>query len=74
MQRLTLRRGELGSHMRQFMQRFDLLVDAVRGGAGVRRPAGGHVPMTPEAMLGWTPFSLPVQPHAAAGVHRSRAG
>jgi aspartyl-tRNA(Asn)/glutamyl-tRNA(Gln) amidotransferase subunit A len=58
-QRLTLRRGDLGSHMRQFMQRFDLLVTpSVAVPAFDARPAGS-VPLTPEAMLGWTPFSYP---------------
>jgi aspartyl-tRNA(Asn)/glutamyl-tRNA(Gln) amidotransferase subunit A len=56
---LTMRRGALGSHMRQFMQRFDLLVTpAVAVPAFEARPAG-HTPMSPEAMLGWTPFSYP---------------
>jgi aspartyl-tRNA(Asn)/glutamyl-tRNA(Gln) amidotransferase subunit A len=58
-QRLHLRRGELGSHMRQFMQRHDLLLTpAVAVPAFEARPAG-HTPMTPETMLGWTPFSYP---------------
>ena len=58
-QQLNLRRGALGSHMRQFMQRFDLLLTpAVAVPAFEARPAG-QVPMTPEAMLGWTPFSYP---------------
>ncbi len=58
-QRLHLRRGALGSHMRQFMQRFDLLVTpSVAVPAFVARPAG-HSPMNPAAMLGWTPFSYP---------------
>ena len=57
--RLHLRRGELGSHMRRFMQRFDLLVTpAVAVPAFDARPAG-HTPMDPAAMLGWTPFSYP---------------
>ncbi|MDQ2926963.1 MAG: amidase [Pseudomonadota bacterium] len=57
--RLNLRRGELGSHMRRFMQRFDLLVTpAVAVPAFDARPAG-HSPMDPVAMLGWTPFSYP---------------
>jgi aspartyl-tRNA(Asn)/glutamyl-tRNA(Gln) amidotransferase subunit A len=57
--RLNLRRGALGSQMRQFMQRFDLLVTpAVAVPAFDARPAG-HSPLTPEAMLGWTPFSYP---------------
>jgi aspartyl-tRNA(Asn)/glutamyl-tRNA(Gln) amidotransferase subunit A len=58
-QRLVLRRGDLGSMMRQFMQRFDLLVTpSVAVPAFAARPAG-TVPLTPEAMLGWTPFSYP---------------
>lgn len=58
-QQLNLKRGALGSHMRQFMQRFDLLVTpAVSVPAFDAKPAG-HTPMDPEAMLGWTPFSYP---------------
>lgn len=58
-QRLNLRRGELGSLMRRFMERFDLLVTpSVAVPAFEARPAG-HTPLTPEAMLGWTPFSYP---------------
>jgi aspartyl-tRNA(Asn)/glutamyl-tRNA(Gln) amidotransferase subunit A len=57
--RLTLARGALGAHMRQFMQRFDLLVTpAVAVPAFDARPPAS-VPMTPESMLGWTPFSYP---------------
>jgi aspartyl-tRNA(Asn)/glutamyl-tRNA(Gln) amidotransferase subunit A len=58
-QQLNQRRGVLGSHMRQFMQRFDLLVTpAVSIPAFEARPAGS-APMNPESMLGWTPFSYP---------------
>ena len=58
-QRLALRRGELGSRMRQFMQRWDLLATpAVAVPAFDARPAG-HSPLNSEAMLGWTPFSYP---------------
>ena len=58
-QRLQLRRGALGALMRQFMQRFDLLVTpSVAVPAFDARPPG-QVAMTPEAMLGWTPFSYP---------------
>ena len=57
--RLNLRRGELGSQMRQFMTRHDLLVTpSVSVPAFEARPAG-HRPMNPAAMLGWTPFSYP---------------
>ncbi len=58
-QRLNLRRGALGSSMRQFMQRFDLLVTpTVAVPAFDARPAGLD-PLDPAAMLGWTPFSYP---------------
>jgi len=58
-QRLNLRRGALGSQMRQFMQQVDLLVTpSVAVPAFEARPAGA-VPLTPESMLGWTPFSYP---------------
>ena len=58
-QRLHLRRGALGSHLRQFMQRFDLLITpTVAVPAFEARPAG-HTPISAEAMLGWTPFSYP---------------
>ncbi len=53
------RRGELGSQMRQFMERFDLLVTpSVAVPAFEARPAG-HTPLDPVSMLGWTPFSYP---------------
>ena len=58
-QRLHLRRGELGTSMRQFMTRFDLIATpTVAVPAFEARPAG-HSPMEPHAMLGWTPFSYP---------------
>ena len=58
-QRLVLRRGDLGSMMRQFMQRYDLIVTpSVAVPAFEAKPAG-HAPFDPEVMLGWTPFSYP---------------
>jgi aspartyl-tRNA(Asn)/glutamyl-tRNA(Gln) amidotransferase subunit A len=64
-QKLNTRRGALGSHMRQWMrsaanpQGFDLLVTpAVSIPAFDAKPAG-QMTMTPEALLGWTPFSYP---------------
>jgi aspartyl-tRNA(Asn)/glutamyl-tRNA(Gln) amidotransferase subunit A len=64
-QQLHLRRGALGSQMRQWMKSpsnptgYDLLITpAVSIPAFDAQPAG-HCPMTPEAMLGWTPFSYP---------------
>ena len=57
--RLTLRRMNLGSHMRVFMQRYDLLVTpAVAIPAFDAKPAG-HQTLTLETFLGWTPFSYP---------------
>ena len=58
-QRLNLRRGALGSHMRQFMQRFDLLVTPSVAVTAFDVKPPGQVTMTPQAMLGWTPFSYP---------------
>ena len=77
-QRLHLRRGELGSQLRQFMQRFDLLVTpSVAIPAFDARPAG-HTPMEPRAMLGWTPFSYPFnlsqQPACSIPCGLTRAG
>jgi aspartyl-tRNA(Asn)/glutamyl-tRNA(Gln) amidotransferase subunit A len=58
-QQLQLRRGLLGSHMRQFMEGYDLLVTpSVAVPAFDIRPPG-TVPMSAQAMLAWTPFSYP---------------
>jgi aspartyl-tRNA(Asn)/glutamyl-tRNA(Gln) amidotransferase subunit A len=58
-QQLTLRRGSLGSHLRQFMQRYDLLVTpAVAVPAFDARPAG-EGSMAASGFLDWTPFSYP---------------
>jgi aspartyl-tRNA(Asn)/glutamyl-tRNA(Gln) amidotransferase subunit A len=56
---LNQRRGLLGSHMRQFMTRHDLLLtpSVAVPAFEVREP--GSVPMDAAAMLGWTPFSYP---------------
>jgi aspartyl-tRNA(Asn)/glutamyl-tRNA(Gln) amidotransferase subunit A len=58
-QQLNLRRAALGSHLRQFMQRHDLLVTPTVAipAFDVRPP--GQSAMSPEALLGWTPFSYP---------------
>jgi len=58
-QQLNLRRGALGSHMRQFMQRYDLLVTPSVAVPAFEARAPGSVPMAPQSMLGWTPFSYP---------------
>ncbi|MGH8822549.1 MAG: amidase family protein, partial [Rhodoferax sp.] len=58
-QQLHLRRGQLGSHMRQFMQRYDLLVTPAVAVPAFEAEPAGHTPMNPASMLGWTPFSYP---------------
>ncbi len=58
-QQLQLRRGQLGSLMRQFMQRFDVLVTPSVSIPAFEARAAGTVPMNPQSMLGWTPFSYP---------------
>ncbi|MEP7303473.1 MAG: amidase [Caldimonas sp.] len=78
LQRLHLRRGELGSQMRQFMQRFDLLATPAVAVPAFDARAAGHTPMAPEAMLGWTPFSYPFnltqQPACTIPCGLTRAG
>ena len=58
-QQLQLRRGALGSHMRQFMQRFDLIATPALAVPAFDAMPAGHTPMTARTMLGWTPFSYP---------------
>ena len=58
-QRLNLRRGALGTHMRQFMQRYDLLLTPSVAVPAFDALPAGHSPIDPETMLGWTPFSYP---------------
>ena len=65
----TLRRGALGSHMRQFMQRYDLLRDAGGRGAGVRCAAGRPHADDAGSDARLDAVQLPVQPDAAAGLH-----
>jgi aspartyl-tRNA(Asn)/glutamyl-tRNA(Gln) amidotransferase subunit A len=78
LQRLTQRRVELGSHMRQFHQRYDLLLTP-----GVSVPA--FEAKTPDQwelalpkFLGWTPFSYPFnltqQPAAVVPCGLTRSG
>ena len=58
-QQLNLRRGALGSQMRQFMQRYDLIATPSTAVPAFDALPAGHAPMTPQTMLGWTPFSYP---------------
>jgi aspartyl-tRNA(Asn)/glutamyl-tRNA(Gln) amidotransferase subunit A len=56
---LTQRRGVLGSHLRQFMQGFDLILTPSTAVPAFKALPAGHSPMNSAAMLGWTPFSYP---------------
>ena len=56
---LTQRRGALGSHLRQFMQRYDLILTPSTAVPAFKALPAGHSAMSPQAMLGWTPFSYP---------------
>jgi len=56
LQRLHLRRGALGSHLRQFMQRFDLLVTPTLAVPAFGARPAGHSAIDLVTMLGWTPF------------------
>jgi len=58
-QQLHLRRGALGSMMRQFMQTYDLIATPATAVPAFDAVPAGHRPMTAETMLGWTPFSYP---------------
>ncbi|MEO7760432.1 MAG: amidase, partial [Casimicrobiaceae bacterium] len=78
LQKLTLRRGELGSLMRQFHQRYDLLLTP-----GVSIPAfeakkPEEWELKLDTFLGWTPFSYPFnltqQPAAVVPCGLTKAG
>jgi aspartyl-tRNA(Asn)/glutamyl-tRNA(Gln) amidotransferase subunit A len=56
---LNQRRGVLGSHLREFMQRFDLILTPSTAVTAFKARPAGHGPMDSQAMLGWTPFSYP---------------
>lgn len=58
-QQLYLRRGALGAHLRQFMERFDLLVTPTVAVPAFDARPPGLGDMAPAALLGWTPFSYP---------------
>jgi aspartyl-tRNA(Asn)/glutamyl-tRNA(Gln) amidotransferase subunit A len=58
-QQLHLRRGALGAHLRQFMERFDLLVTPTVAVPAFDARPPGQGEMASAALLGWTPFSYP---------------
>ena len=57
--KLAMRRIDLGSHLRQFMTRFDLIATPTLAVPAFDARPAGHTPMNPESMLAWTPFSYP---------------
>ena len=59
LQRLHLRRGALGSQMRQFMQHWDLIATPTLAVPAFEARPAGSAPMDAAAMLAWTPFSYP---------------
>jgi aspartyl-tRNA(Asn)/glutamyl-tRNA(Gln) amidotransferase subunit A len=78
LQKLILRRGELGAFMRHFHQRYDLLLTP-----GVAVPAFEAKPpdqweLRLDTFLGWTPFSYPFnltqQPAAVVPCGLTRSG
>lgn len=56
---LNQRRGQLGSHMRQFMQGYDLIATPTVAVSAFEAKPAGHEVMNAETMLGWTPFTYP---------------
>ena len=56
---LNQRRGQLGSHMRQFMQGYDLIATPTVAVPAFEAKPAGHKVMNAETMLGWTPFTYP---------------
>ena len=78
LQKLTLRRGELGSLMRQFHQRYDLLLTPGVAVPAFEAKAPEDWELSTERFLGWTPFSYPFnltqQPAAVVPCGLTRSG
>ncbi len=78
LQRLLARRSELGSHMRQFHQRYDLLLTPGVSVPAFEAKAPGEWGLSLETFLGWTPFSYPFnltqQPAAVVPCGLTRTG
>jgi aspartyl-tRNA(Asn)/glutamyl-tRNA(Gln) amidotransferase subunit A len=78
LQRLATRRSELGSFMRQFHQRYDLLLTPGVSVPAFEAKAPDQWPLGLDTFLGWTPFSYPFnltqQPAAVVPCGISRAG
>lgn len=75
---LTLRRGELGSFMRQFHQRYDLLLTPGVAVPAFEAMATDEWELALDKFLGWTPFSYPFnltqQPAAVVPCGLTRTG
>jgi aspartyl-tRNA(Asn)/glutamyl-tRNA(Gln) amidotransferase subunit A len=78
LQRLNLRRGELGSFMRQFHQRYDLLLTPAVSVPAFAARSPEQWDLSLDAFLGWTPFSYPFnltqQPAAVVPCGLTRSG
>ena len=78
LQQLMLRRGELGSFMRQFHQRYDLLLTPGVSVPAFEAKAPGEWELALPRFLGWTPFSFPFnltqQPAAVVPCGLTRSG
>jgi aspartyl-tRNA(Asn)/glutamyl-tRNA(Gln) amidotransferase subunit A len=59
LQRFNLRRGELGTLMRQFHQHYEILLTPTVAVTALEAKATGQWPLSLEAFLGFTPFSYP---------------
>ncbi len=76
--KLNARRGQLGSHMRQFMQSYDLLITPTVAVTAFDSRQPGSAPFDGEQFLAWTPYSYPFnltqQPAATIPCGLSRDG
>jgi len=77
-QKLTARRSELGSLMRQFHRRYDLLLTPGVSVPAFEARAPDQWELTLDKFLGWTPFSYPFnltqQPAAVVPCGLTRSG
>jgi aspartyl-tRNA(Asn)/glutamyl-tRNA(Gln) amidotransferase subunit A len=78
LQKLAARRGELGSLMRQFHQRYDLLLTPGVSVPAFEAKAPDQWELGLDKFLGWTPFSYPFnltqQPAAVVPCGLTRSG
>jgi aspartyl-tRNA(Asn)/glutamyl-tRNA(Gln) amidotransferase subunit A len=78
LQQLTARRGELGSFMRQFHERYDLLLTPGVAVPPFEAKGPDEWELNLERFLGWTPFTYPFnltqQPAAVVPCGLTRAG